>query len=154
EALGELVAQLDQKRGPKSDEPPVNPADIKKFLERFKGKSIGLDLARTVMKYAAKERCSPERLRFLDTLLRDPQIPPAARQRDPLYVETLLLRRLVELAAEYEAAKDRGAIWPVEAVPLALRAAWDGELAAACIGPSTGQWEPRALPWIRKALND
>src|SRR5262249_43613630 len=114
----------------------------------------GVDLARTVFQYAAIEdkRCLPDRLQFLDALLRDPLLPRDVRQSEPLYVETLLLRRLVDLAgAESDKTKGGGPAWPETAARLALQAAWHGERAAAC---TSGLWEPRALPWVQQRLNE
>ncbi len=72
--------------------------------------------AQAVFHAANSARQMPAELIFLDNLLR-------VRQPDPLFVETLLLRRLADRAQLSAAGSD----WPAEPVRLALAAADRGE---------------------------
>jgi hypothetical protein len=149
EELRAVLLKAEQGRTGKPEDAEKERNLMKEYLKRFKGKSASLDLARAVLlTVIGKEmRCTPERILFLDGLLQED------RQKDPLYVETLVLRRAADLAAEHTKARGAGSAWPAEkAVSLALRAAWYGELAAACAAGEGPQWEPRALPWIRERL--
>jgi len=96
-------------------------------------------LARAVFDAAATAvRHTPADLVFLDGLLR-------VRQPDPLYVETLLLRRLADRAQSGGA----GAEWPSEPVRLALEAARRGE-------PAHSRPRPFAhvSPWLDAAARE
>jgi hypothetical protein len=106
----------------------------KDFLAKFE-KKPPVDLAWVIFDTAAQENTPvADRVHFLAELLQE-------AQPKPLFVETLLLRRLDDL---YAVNKATGQAWPEKAVRLALQAAQKGERARAC--------EARALPWVRPLL--
>ena len=91
--------------------------------------------AQAVFHAANSARQMQAELIFLDNLLR-------VRQPDPLFVETLLLRRLADLARLSASGSD----WPAEAVRLALEAAVRGEPAQS--RPSSFSF---VRPWLDQA---
>jgi Carboxypeptidase regulatory-like domain len=145
EDLRKLLNQLDESRGVDPKEAvKVREGRFKEFLARFKDKPE-FDLAWTAFEAAAQD-VTPraDRIRNVNELL------ALGGQTTPRYVETLLLRRLGELT-EQMAGGDQPP-WPTEAVSLALKVARNGERAAALDPQRDGGWEPRALPWVRAAL--
>jgi hypothetical protein len=103
------------------------------FKKQYKDKPH-FDLAWVIFDQAvADDSPSAENIRFLDELLR-------AHDKQSRYPETLLLRRLGELAA------DAGKKWRPEIVHWALRAAQEGERAHAA--------DPATLPWIRPLVEE
>jgi hypothetical protein len=106
----------------------------KDFLAKFEKKTPA-DLAWVLFDTAVQENTPvADRIHFLADLLQE-------AQSKPLFVETLLLRRLDDL---YAVTRTSGQVWPEKAVRHALQAAQKGEHARAC--------EPRALPWVRSLL--
>lgn len=106
----------------------------KDFLAKFE-KKLPAEFAWVIFDTAAQENTPvAERVHFLAELLQE-------GQPKPLFVETLLLRRLDDL---YVTTKASNQAWPEKAVRHALQAAQKGERAHAC--------EAHALPWVRPLL--
>lgn len=104
------------------------------FVAKLKSKPA-VELAGCVFDAAVDDtRPRPERIAFLYGLL-------SKEQPIPLFVETLFLRRLDDLASRLPKEN-----WPTETVRRSLLAVREGEKASAC--------EPRALPWVRVLLDD
>ena len=116
---------------PEPDDVKKLEADTKPFLESFGGRP--LDLARTALEAAVESPPSREQFQFLAGLLNRGSVPS--------YEET---RWLKQLAAEVPS--DRRGGWRAEGAQLALQARREAATAAAA--------DPRALSWVRKALDD
>ncbi len=116
---------------------------LTQFQTQFKGKPF--QLAYAVFEVAAKQGTSPERIQFLDSLLR--QLQP-----DENYVETIFLANLADLA---NTLKTSNQPWPAQIVREAITVVRDGERAAAFdpSGEVGGGAEPRILPWLRADLD-
>lgn len=149
-ALNQTLDDLDETRrrmDPK-EMPKILADRSKEFLKAYKDKPP-FELAWVVFETAAEKlTLKPEQVQFLDDLLRE------GGQPRPQYVETLLLRRLAALAQQQ--GKPEAPAWDAETVRLVLIVARDGEQAATCAAPRRGPdggWEPRALPWVRPALD-
>ncbi len=102
------------------------------LLDKLKDQST-LNVALAAFRLAADDEAPrAERIRILNAIVQE-------RESQPAFVETLLLRRLADLAAQAKRP------WPSEAVRLALETATLGEKAAAQL---------RAFPWIRTLLEE
>ncbi|SIO60646.1 Carboxypeptidase regulatory-like domain-containing protein [Singulisphaera sp. GP187] len=99
---------------------------------KIKGASM-LDLAGALFDAARTAEPTRETILLLDGLLKD-------QQPEPLFVETLLLRQLAELAKSYE-----DATWPTETVRRALKVTSQGERA---------NNQSETLAWLRLSLEE
>lgn len=142
-----LLEKLDQdlRRSAKPEEADKARGDLaEKFYADFKGSPF--ELAHAIFEAAADDPVpQPARVQLLAGLLQ-------RKQPDPLYVETLFLQRLADLASQ---DRGTGSFWPrdQDTVRDAFRAVRDGERVAACDPRGAGRQEPRLLPWIRPALD-
>jgi hypothetical protein len=133
-----LEARADPGEGLKPDE--LAAARAKQLVEFQKATAGSSDFAfaQVIFQAVTASRQTPVELVFLDNLLR-------ARQPDPLYIETLLLRRLADRARSTAEASE----WPAEPVRLAFEAARRGEPA---------QSRPRSFsplrPWLEAAARE
>jgi len=100
------------------------------FVEKTRDASM-FDLAGAIFDAARKTEPTRETILFLDGLLRD-------QQPEPLYVETLFLRQLADLARAYDDAS-----WPTEMIRRALKVASQGEQANS---------RHETLAWLRTPL--
>ncbi|HWG44850.1 MAG TPA: carboxypeptidase-like regulatory domain-containing protein, partial [Gemmataceae bacterium] len=102
------------------------------FLDKAKGRTA-LELAQAIFAVGvADPNPRPQRIRLLWQLV-------ATRQPQPVYVETLFLRRLADLAEQMETTG-----WPEEIIHRALTVVANGEKAAS---------QAAILPWIRPMLD-
>ena len=133
-----LEDRADPGEGLKPDE--LAAARAKQLVEFQKATAGSSDFAfaQAIFHATTSSRQMPTELIFLDKLLR-------VRQPDPLYIETLLLRRLADRAQP----RADGSEWPAEPVRLALEAARRGEPA---------QSRPRSFsplrPWLEAAARE
>src|SRR6185437_885255 len=102
------------------------------FLDKAKGRTA-LELAQAIFAVGvADPNPRPQRIRLLWQLV-------ATRQPQPVYLETLFLRRLADLAEQMETTG-----WPEEIIHRALTVVANGEKAAS---------QAAILPWIRPMLD-